>query len=247
MRVNRIVFGLCISGFMFFKEMGEASFLNYEHPQEYVLDKTTSQLLNSAPLHLRPYLLSRLTIVRALKETWNSKPLNIQNTFFYKPAPLKKMKHQNITLPPFVKLDFSIKYKGVKLTKGERPSLYLNYEAREGEIAEGFEASENLKGQFLINKHVKLVSYVGVFEKWVNSYSKKTMLEVVDTKLTGTIKYAFGCIWNIPIRKKKMIELDFLFQQTANNQWKFKDNTFLDKGGSGILFDHWVLTFRYRF
>ena len=123
--------------------------------------------------------------------------------------------------------------------------------AREGEIAEGFEASENLKTSFQLTKHQKITSYIGVFEKWVNhrkDYDNSYFLTmdhpdvVKDIKFTGTVKYALGWNFEKSLPKEKKLLLDFLMQHKANNQWKYKNSIFTDRVISKAGFDHWVVT-----
>lgn len=247
MRIHRLLTPFFLIFFICGKQSVFSSLLLKEHVNEYVLDDKTLEMLNKAPHHLKPYLLSRMTFVRALKSTWNQGPLIVAAPPRRQRNKIKKMQGAHVMFPPLIKLDFSIKYKGVKVTKGDRPLLQLNYLAREGEIAEGFEASENLKGFFSLNDKFKIVSYIGLFEKWVSKYSSNPLSPVVDTKVTGTLKCAMGWIWSIPFKKHKKIEFDFLMQQTANNQWSYKESNFLYKGAAPAAFDHLVMTIKLRF
>lgn len=154
-----------------------------------------------------------------------------------------------------MKIDFFIKYKGVKQTKGERPSLMLNYMAREAEIAEGFEASENLRGHFHLTKNLKVLSYVAVFEKWVDEKIYFGELNPIDldrdllykTKVTASLKYAIGCTYTQKLGSTKKISYDFFLQQKAHRSWDYQQKTFNNGVFSGNLFDHFVATINFHF
>jgi|GEM_PF-3566553 len=154
-----------------------------------------------------------------------------------------------------MKIDFFIKYKGVKQTKGERPLLQLNYMAREAEISEGFEASENLRGHFNITKNLKVLSYVAVFEKWEDEKIYFGELDpltldrdlLYKTKVTASIKYAIGCTYTQKIGSTKKISYDFFLQQKANRSWDYQEKNFNNGVFSGNLFDHWIATLNLHF
>lgn len=225
-----------------------------EELKEYLLDNSSLQMFQEIPLNLKPYAAARLGLVQMDKST---KILSRQKVFQEFKArkdvfPTRKKLTTWIQQEPLrLKLNFFIKYKGVKQTKDERPHLLLNYMAREGEIAEGFEASENLKTTFQLTKHQKITSYIGVFEKWVNhrkDYDSSYFLTMdhpdvaKDVKVTGTLKYAIGWNFEKSLPKRKKLLLDVLMQHKANNQWKYKDSTFMERKVSKAGFDHWVVT-----
>jgi|GEM_PF-2193402 len=154
--------------------------------------------------------------------------------------------------------DFDIKYKKIKETKGERPShLMLNYIAREAEIAEGFEAGETLFGAYQIFRGVKLMSHIALFEKWMverKQYEEAYHMEVMseemqedERKITGTIKYGVGWLWDIEMRNQKKMSVEFMMQQKTYNQWQLKEELMQTAQPSGIRFDHWVMTFTFDF
>jgi hypothetical protein len=224
-----------------------------EELKEYFLDSSSFEMFKQIPFTLKPYAAARLGLVQMDK---SSKILSRQKVFQeFKSRkdvfPTRKklttwMKYE----PSRIKLSFFIKYKGVKQTKDEKPHLLLNYRAREGEIAEGFEASENLKTTFKITQHQKIISYIGVFEKWVNhrkDYDSSYFLTMdhpdvaKDIKVTGTVKYALGWNFEKPLTKEKKLLVDLLMQHTANNQWKYKDRSFIERKVSKAGFDHWIV------
>lgn len=225
-----------------------------EELKQYLLDKSSFEMFEEMPLTLRPYAVARLGLVQIDK---SSKILSRQKVFQEFKArkdvfpTRKKLTTWIRDEPPRLNLRFFIKYKGVKQTKDERPHLLLNYMAREGEIAEGFEASENLKTTFQLTKHQKITSYIGVFEKWVNhrkDYDSSYFLTMdhpdvaKDVKVTGTLKYAIGWNFEKSLSKTNTFLLDVLMQHKANNQWKYKDSTFTERKVSKAGFDHWVVT-----
>lgn len=225
-----------------------------EQLKEYLLDASCSELLKKMPQGLQPYVVARLGVVQLEK---SSKLLAQQKVFQEFKArkevfPTKTRLHSWIRSEPRpLKLQFFIQYKGVKQTKDQRPHLLLNYIAREGEIAEGFEASENLKTSFQINKRFKIVSYLGVFEKWVNhrkDYDKTYFLTMdhpdvlKDVKVSASVKYAMGCSYERPLAKEKKLFVDLMLQHKANHHWKYIDKTFSNGVFSGSGLDHWILT-----
>ena len=246
--VKCLFFGVChlivnMQGFVF----GEGNTFKYDQKHHF-LNRERTLFLEQTPSHLKPYVFSRLHLEQVFRNSLIAPPIKeLDLEGLQRHKRLKKFAAHILMFPPKISLNFFIKYKGVKVTKNQRPFLQLNYLAREGEIAEGFEASENLKGQLKLSDMFKLVSYFGVFEKWVNIYSKDPLKPIADTKVTATLKYAVGCVWSLVSTQRRKLELDFMVQQKTDNQWKYHEKSFLDRGGSGILFDHMVLTLRLGF
>jgi len=156
-----------------------------------------------------------------------------------------------------IDFDFDIKYKKIKETKGERPHPLLNYLARESEILEGFEAGETLLSYYRITPNIKLVSQLALFEQWVTEkqhYDEvhhlgpmaEEMKEDIE-KITGTFKYGLGWIWDIEMHHQRKMSVEFLMQQKTNNQWQVQQRELTDSKASGVLFDHWVITFTLDF
>lgn len=217
---------------------------------DYPINLNSHEKIESS---LKPYLIARWNLFSTHVMTTKTEPLIFKSSNFYrkKIRQTKKLSELILMDPPRIQLKFFIKYKGVKQTKEKRPSLLLNYLAREGEIAEGFEASENLKGVIKLTENVKINSYIGFFEKWVNhrkDYEESYFLTIEhpdvkkDTKLTGTLKYALGWSYEKKIKNEKKILVDFLIQQKAYNQWKYTEQVFSKGRFSGVLFDHWELS-----
>lgn len=156
-----------------------------------------------------------------------------------------------------IDFDFDIKYKKIKKTKGERPHPLLNYLAREPEITEGFEAGETLLSYYRVTRHIRLLSKITLFEKWVTErehYEEAHHLEHMSEeiqqgieKITGTIKYGLGWVWDIPMKRERKISVEFLMQQRTYNQWHVQERVIQNFQGSGAAFDHWVLTFTLDF
>lgn len=215
--------------------------------------------LEEFPKHLVHYVLSRLEFSNASLEV----PLGIRevmNSLELKTLSGESKHYLKIPSSVFVvavplDLDFKIKYKGIKKTKEERLPLPLNYHAREFEVVEGFEAGETLFGSFRLNPHWKIVSRIGIFEKWETEkleYEEAHHIEVmqeqmVEERFTGSVKYALGCIWDVNFYQKRKMTMEFLMQQAAHSQWKANQFLFSERKPSGILFDHWVMTFTFDF
>lgn len=205
---------------------------------------------------IKAYVLARLYLNHPLYQNGPKVNLSLQKNHLLllkQKQSLLKVAEQKRLMD--MKIDFFIKYKGVKQTKGERPSAELNYMAREAEIAEGFEASENLRGHFHITKNLKVLSYVAVFEKWVDEKIYFGELDpltldrdlVYKTKVTASLKYAIGCTYTQKIGCKKKISYDFFLQQKANRSWDYQKKNFNNGVFSGYLFDHWVATINFHF
>jgi hypothetical protein len=225
-----------------------------EELKDYLLAQPSFEMLRDIPYSLQPYAVARLGLIQMDK---NCKTLSRKKVFQEFKArkdvfpTRKKLTTWIKEEPPRLKLNFFIKYKGIRQTKDQRPHLLLNYIAREGEIAEGFEASENLKTSFQLTQHQKITSLIGVFEKWVNhrqDYDSSYFLTMdhpdvaKDVKVTAAVKYALGWNFEKSLPKQKKLLLDLLMQHKANNQWKYKDRSFSEKKVFKAGFDHWVVT-----
>jgi hypothetical protein len=226
----------------------------HEQLKEYLLDRKSLEIFQQIPEPLRPYAFLRLNLVQLDKSASILSRQKVFQEFKQKKEtfPSRKKLTTWIRLDPArLQLRFFIKYKGVKQTKDQRPHLLLNYLAREGEIAEGFEASENLQGTFHLSKNQKIVSYIGVFEKWVNhrlDYDSTYFLTmdhpdvVKDVKVTGTLKYALGWNFEKTLQNQQKFLVHVFMQHKANNHWKYKNSLFTSSSQAKAGFDHWVVT-----
>jgi hypothetical protein len=211
------------------------------------------------PKHLAPYVLSRLEwnikpqMQKLIKDSLT--PLELKARAEQSRGYLKVPSSMFLIAVPF-DLDFKLKYKGIKKTKEERLPPALNYSAKEGEIVEGFEAGETLLGYFTLNPRWKVISRLSIFEKWEAErleYVEAHRVEYIPQqelfarKFTGTVKCALGCIWDIEMQHERKVNIEFLMQQTAKSEWKIQQFLLSERKPSGVLFDHWVLTFTYDF
>lgn len=243
----------------FFLEIVKSKPLSRDLIKEYSYDGGVPKRLEEFPKHLVHYVLSRLEFInnqdvpKAFREIMSSlelKAISNQSKHY-----LKIPSSVFVVAVP-LDLDFKIKYKGIKKTKEERLPLPLNYHAREFEIIEGFEAGETLFSTFSLNPYWKIVSRIGIFEKWETEkleYEEAHHIEtaidhqMVAERFTGTVKYALGCVFDVKMKHERKMTLEFLMQQTAHSQWKANQFLFSERKPSGILFDHWIATFTFDF
>lgn len=212
------------------------------------------------PRHLLHYVLYRLEFIQDCQIV--NKVEKVMSFSHLKNIAKKSKDFLSLPSSLFIKalpldFDFDIKYKGIKRTKDERPPLPLNYLAREFEIAKGFEAGETLLSCFNITPHWKIISRLGLFEKWIAervNYEASHHMEIEQeeieeytTQLTGTLKYAIGCGWGFIMKDERKVNIEFLMQQQTHNQWKVKQFMLSERSVSGIIFDHWVLTITLDF
>ena len=228
--------------------------------KDFIQEYTSSQLIDRFPAYLFHYVNVRMQLIR---NYWSLEDFKKSQ----KVVPIKRGSqdiYQVLKLPKVAILrelpldfDFDIKYKKIKETRGERLPLPMNYLAREFEISEGFEAGETLFSSYQLTPRMRLMSRIGLFEKWV---TKKALYEEMHhmestaersagdvEQFTGTIKYALGGTWDIPLKNKRKMSLEFLMQQKTNNQWHVQQMIVKERLASGVLFDHWVLTLQFDF
>ncbi|MBM3191789.1 MAG: hypothetical protein FJZ63_03965 [Chlamydiae bacterium] len=158
------------------------------------------------------------------------------------------------SLPPQMGVKANVKYKKVKITRDERPNPLLNFRAREVEIIEGFEASEVVLGSLKLHPDFKLLARVGLFEKWVTVLDegeefvpRELVYRPTTDVVTGTLKYALGGLWEKEIAKKRSMSVEWMFEQKALHEWKIKESLLKGQRGTGLLFDHWILTLSLGF
>jgi hypothetical protein len=225
--------------------------------KEYSYDGKVGAHLETFPKHLVQYVLSRIELTptsqapKALKDKSDLlklKSISSQSSYLRIPS--------SVFIVAFpLNFNFALKYKGIKKTKEERLPLPLNYHAREFEVVEGFEAGETLSSYFKLNPQWKIISRVGIFEKWETEkleYEEAHQVEILPQQMfskrfTGTLKYALGCMWDIEMQRERKMSMEFLMQQTTVNQWKIEEFLLSERNPSGILFDHWVMTITFDF
>ena len=251
--------------FIFKGKKEHSSFSLYEKKsrdfmKEFLPEGDSKRYLEEFPKHLLHYVLYRLEFMQH-SHMGNAIEKVISSAHFKEISP-KTREFLQIPSSAFIKefpldFEFDLKYTWIKKTKQERPPLPLNYHAREREVEEGFEAGETLLSSFNLNAHWRIISRIGLFEKWVQEridYETAHHMEIPQeeiqefkSQLTGTLKYAIGCGWDFVTRDQLKMKVEFLMQQKTNNQWRVQQFLLSDSRASGAVFDHWVITMTFDF